>query len=57
MGYSYALSEHLIINLRTDGWWLKFNQLDVSSLVGDQLPKASLKEQSLTSYIGFSWRF
>ena len=57
VGYSYNFSKHLIFNLRADGWWLDFNRLDVTSLVGDHLPKASLKEQSFTSYAGFSWRF
>jgi len=57
MGYSYSLSNHLNFNLRADGWWLNFKRLEVTSLVGDTLPKASLQEQSFSSYAGFSWRF
>ena len=57
VGYSYTFSNSLIFNLRMDGWWLNFDRLKVESLVGDKLPKASLKEQSFTSYTGFSWRF
>ena len=57
MGYSYNLTENLIFNLRADAWWLRFHSLKVASLVGDQLPKAELKEESFTTYTGFSWRF
>jgi hypothetical protein len=57
MGYSYNLSAHLTFNLRADGWRLDFHKLDVRSLVGDRLPLAGLKEQSITTYMGLSWRF
>ena len=57
MGYSYYFSKHLIFNIRVDTWRLNFKGLEVNSLVGDQLPNASLKEQSFSSYIGVSWRF
>ena len=56
-GYNHQLSSQWILNLRADVWRLNFNRLDVASLVGDQLPKASLKEESFSSYLGLTWRF
>ena len=57
LGYNYNFSKNLIFNLRTDAWWLKFSKLNVNSKVGDTLPKARLKEESISSYLGFTWRF
>lgn len=57
VGYSYQLEEQLFLTLRADAWRLNFKELKVSSRVGDTLPKAKLKEQSFTSYLGLSWQF
>jgi hypothetical protein len=57
LGYSHQLKENLFLTLRTDAWRLNFSHLEVSSRVGDTLPKAKLKEQSFTTYGGISWRF
>jgi hypothetical protein len=57
LGYSHQLKENLFLTLRTDAWRLNFGELEVSSRVGDTLPKAKLKEQSFTTYGGISWRF
>ena len=57
LGYNYNISKNLIFNLRTDTWLLNFDKLIVKSKVGDQLPNASLKEQSFSSYIGITWHY
>jgi hypothetical protein len=57
LGYNYNFSENLILNLRIDTWWLNFSKLKVQSKVGDTLPSARLKEESSSSYLGFTWRF
>jgi len=57
IGYNYSLSSHLLLSLRADAWWLNFSKLKVDSEVGDFLPKARLKEQTLSSYMGITWRF
>jgi len=57
LGYSYILSNYLIFTLRSDVWWLNFSKLHVQSQVGDSLPKATLTEQSFSSYMGLTWRF
>ena len=57
LGYAYALSKGLFLTLRTDAWRLNFGELNVGSRVGDTLPKATLKEQTFTTYTGLSWRF
>ena len=57
IGYNYQLSDKLFINIRVDGWRLNFNKLSVSSHIGDSLPKAELKERSVSSYGGITWRF
>jgi len=56
-GYNYILSSHLILSFRSDAWWLKFSKLKVNSEVGDSLPKATLKEQTIGSYMGLTWHF
>jgi len=57
LGYNYNVSKNLILNLRTDMWWLNFSKLKVTSKVGDRLPTARLKEESINTYLGFTWRF
>jgi hypothetical protein len=57
LGYSYNFSKHLIFTIRSDAWRLNFSKLKVHSQVGDSLPKATLKEQSFSTYTGFTWRF
>lgn len=57
MGYHYEFFKNLFFTIRADGWILDFGDLKVTSLVGDRLPSARLKEQSFTSYTGFTWRF
>lgn len=57
LGYNHQLSEHLFVNFRTDAWKLNFGELEVTSSVGDTLPKAKLREQSFSNYLGFTWRF
>jgi hypothetical protein len=57
LGYSYTLSNHLIFTVRGDAWRLNFSKLKVHSQVGDSLPKATLKEQSFSTYTGITWRF
>jgi hypothetical protein len=57
MGTNYKVNANLFLNLRFDSWQHDFEKLAVSSRVGDTLPKATLKEQSFTTYGGFTWRF
>jgi len=57
LAYKYEYSENLSFHLRTDFWRQKFGSLNVSSLVGDSLPNASLREESYTTYLGVAWRF
>lgn len=57
LGYNCKLNEHLFLNVRSDVWKLNFGELQVASRVGDTLPKAKLREQSFSSYLGFTWRF
>ncbi|CAA6812407.1 MAG: Unknown protein [uncultured Sulfurovum sp.] len=57
MGYNYNVNKNLFINVRADAWRHDFDKLKVTSRVGDSLPKATLKEQSLTTYGGLTWRF
>jgi len=57
IGYNYTISNHFILSFRSDAWWLNFSKLKVNSEVGDVLPKATLKEQIVSSYIGLTWRF
>ena len=57
IGYNYTISSHLLLSFRSDAWWLNFSKLNVNSEVGDSLPKATLKEQTVSSYIGLRWRF
>jgi hypothetical protein len=57
IGYVQLLNKQLFFILRVDGWRLDFGKLKVSSRVGDTLPKAQLKEDSFSSYMGLSWRF
>jgi hypothetical protein len=56
-GYSHNFSNRLIFTLRSDAWWLNFSKLKVQSQVGDSLPRAKLKEQTISSYMGLTWRF
>lgn len=57
IGYNYNVHKNLFLNLRADGWQHNFDKLAVTSRVGDSLPQATLKEQSFTTYAGFTWRF
>lgn len=57
MGANYKINAHLFLNLRADSWQHNFEKLTVTSRVGDSLPKATLKEQSFTTYGGLTWRF
>ena len=57
MGYNHQLSNNLFFNIRMDGWRLNFGQLSVSSHIGDSLPKATLREESYSTYGGITWRF
>jgi len=57
IGYNYQIRPHTFINFRVDFWKLDFDKLKVKSRVGDTLPKASLQEQSFSSYIGISYAF
>lgn len=57
LGYSYNISKSLIFTVRGDAWRLNFSKLKVDSQVGDALPRATLKEQSFSTYTGLTWRF
>jgi len=57
VGFSQKIQKQLFLTLRVDAWKLNFGELKVNSRVGDTLPKAKLKEQSFTTYVGVSWRF
>lgn len=57
LAYKHEYSENLLFHIRTDAWRQNFDDLSVSSRVGDSLPKASLKEVSYTTYVGLAWRF
>ena len=56
-GYNYYFTKNIIFNIRNDSWWLNFSKLNVNSQVGDFLPKAKLREESLSSYFGVTWQF
>lgn len=57
LGYSYNISKNFIFTVRGDAWRLNFSKLKVHSHVGDSLPKATLKEQSFSTYTGLTWHF
>jgi len=56
-GYQHSYAQKLSLHIRTDVWRQNFERLAVTSQVGDSLPKASLKEQSYSTYMGLAWRF
>ena len=56
-GYNCKVTNNLFLNIRADAWRHNFGKLSVTSRVGDSLPKAELKEQSFSTYTGFTWRF
>ncbi|MCH9740548.1 MAG: hypothetical protein K0U38_06880 [Epsilonproteobacteria bacterium] len=55
--YNHKILENLFFNLRTEWWQSNFGELEVDSRVGNKLPSASLKEQTLSVYSGVTWRF
>jgi len=57
IGYNYNYSNNLTFTFNIDAWRLNFDTLDVASRVGDTLPKAKLKENSFSTYMGVSWLF
>jgi len=57
LGYNYRLNKNFFLTSRIDGWKSNFASLSVQSRVGDSLPSASLREASLTSYTGLTWKF
>jgi hypothetical protein len=57
IGYNYKILSNLFLNIRSDFWRLNFSKLIVKSRVGDRLPKATLKEESFSSHIGFTYSF
>jgi len=57
MGYTQAINKNLFLTVRADAWRLNFSKLKVDSQVGDVLPKASLREESYSTYMGMTWRF